>query len=64
MAEKANKNWIQKATQNKGALHRSLGVPTSKKIPESKIKTGERSKSPTIRKQSNLADTLAGLRKK
>ena len=32
----ANK-WIQKADIEKGALHRALGVPQDKKIPDSKL---------------------------
>mgnify|MGYP003353458883 CR=1 FL=1 len=31
------KNWIAGATENKGGLHRSLGVPGGEKIPKSKI---------------------------
>lgn len=55
--------WIQKATQNKGGLHRSLGVPMGQKIPASKLTKATNSKSPTVRKQANLAKTLGKLRK-
>lgn len=57
------KNWIAKATKNKGGLHRSLGVPAGEKIPASKIEKATHSKSSKIRKQANLAKTLKGLRK-
>lgn len=60
MAEK----WIAKATKNKGALHRKLGVPEGKKIPAKKLSKAEHSKSPKLRKEANLAKTLKGLRKK
>lgn len=59
----AEKNWIAGATQNKGGLHRALGVPTSKKIPASKMAEAKRSSNPRIRKMATLARTLAGLRK-
>jgi hypothetical protein len=62
MAEK--KKWIAEATKNKGALHEKLGVPEGKKIPKSKIKKAEKSKSPTLRKEANLAETLGKMRKK
>lgn len=60
MAEK----FIKKAIKNPGALHRSLGVPEGKKIPEKKIKKAEHSKDPTLRKRAVLAETLSKLRKR
>lgn len=62
MAEK----WIQKALgkSSKGKLHKKLGVPEGKKIPEKKIKKAEKSKSPKLRKEASLAETLSHLRKK
>lgn len=59
MAEK----WIAKATKNKGALHRNLGVPDGKKIPVKKLAKAANSKSPKIRKEAALAKTLKKLRK-
>jgi hypothetical protein len=56
--------WIAGATKNKGALHRKLGVPEKKNIPESKLKKAEHSKNPTLRKEAVLAETLKGFRKK
>ncbi len=60
MAEK----WIAKATKNKGALHRKLGVPESKKIPAKKLVKAAKSKSPTVRKEVALAKTLKKINRK
>ena len=57
-----SKNWIQKATQNKGGLHKSLGIAQDKKIPLSKIKAAEK-KGGKVAKQAHLADTLRKLKK-
>lgn len=62
MAEK--KNWIASAIKKFGALHKTLGVPKDKKIPESKLKKAEHSKNPTTRKRAVLAETLKGFKKK
>lgn len=59
MAEK----WIQKANIKKGALHKELGVPKGKDIPESKLKKAEHSKIPLERKRAILAETLKGFKK-
>jgi len=32
-----NKNWIKGAIKHPGALHKELGVPAGKKIPEAKL---------------------------
>ena len=58
----AKKNWIAKATANKGGLHRSLGVPEGKKIPPAKLAAATHSANPRIRKQANLAKTLKSFR--
>jgi hypothetical protein len=55
--------WIKKAIKHKGALHKSLGVPEGKKIPEKKIKKAEKSKNPILAKRARLAETLKKLRK-
>jgi len=60
MAEK----WIKKAIKHPGKLHRELGVPQGEKIPAKKLKKAEHSKSPTIRREANLAKTLSKLRRK
>lgn len=51
--------WIAGATKNKGKLHRELGVSKDDKIPAKKLARAEKSKSPTIRKEANLAKTLS-----
>ena len=56
------KKWIKGAIKNKGALHKSLGVPEGKKIPEKKLKKAEHSKNPTTRKRAVLAETLKGMK--
>ena len=54
-------DWIKGATsKHKGALHRELGVPEGKKIPEKKLEKAEHSKNPTERKRADLAETLKG----
>lgn len=57
--------WIQKALppKSKGKLHRKLGVPMGKKIPEKKLEKAEHSKNPKLRKEAVLAKTLRGMRK-
>lgn len=59
----AKKNWIAGAIKHKGALHKELGVPAGKKIPEKKLEKAEHSKNPTERKRANLAKTLKGFKK-
>jgi hypothetical protein len=56
-------NWIAGATQNKGVLHRSLGVPEGKKIPKAKIEAATHSDNPKLRKRAFLAETLAHMHK-
>jgi hypothetical protein len=62
----AKKKWIQEAIpeSHKGKLNEKLKVAKGKKIPMSKIKKAEHSKSPSLRKEANLAETLKKLRKK
>lgn len=55
---RARKQWVQKAfSKNKGALHRSLGVKQGERIPDSKLEKAMQSKSPTMRKRAQLAET-------
>ncbi len=56
--------WIQDAIKHKGALHKSLGIPAGKKIPEAKLEKAEHSKNPLTRKRANLAETLKKMHKK
>ncbi len=58
------KKWIKKATENKGALHRNLGVAEDKPISASKLHKAENSKNPKIRKEAALAETLKGFHHK
>lgn len=58
--QKKPKHWIQNAInpETKGALHKSLGVATDKKIPEKKLEKATHSKNALTRKRANLAETL------
>ena len=55
-------NWIAGATRNKGGLHRTLGIPQSKKIPRYLIEQEAKTKG-RGGKQARLALTLEGLRR-
>ena len=57
------KKWIKEATKNKGGLHRSLGVPEGKNIPEEMIRQAAKCGS-RAGKQARLAQTLKRMRKK
>ncbi len=57
------KNFIQKAIKHPGKLHRDLGVPEGEQIPEKKLKKAEHSKSLSLRREANLAETLKRLRR-
>lgn len=48
--------------QNKGKLHRALGVPQGKKIPAAKLAAAKKSKSSAIRKEANFAANARGFR--
>jgi hypothetical protein len=54
-------DWIKGAVRNQGALHRALGIPEDKPIPESKLEQAQRSRDPHIRRMAHLAETLTGL---
>jgi len=58
------KNWIAGAIKKPGALHKELGVPKGKKIPEAKLEKAEHSDNPKLRKRANLAETLKKMHKK
>jgi hypothetical protein len=53
MAEK----WIQDAHIKKGALHKEMGIPEGKKIPESKLKKAEHAGG-KLGKRARLAETF------
>jgi hypothetical protein len=61
MAEE-KKHWIQGAIKHPGALHKELGVPQGKKIPEKKLEAAAR-KGGTEGKRARLAETLKGFHK-
>jgi hypothetical protein len=58
----ADKKWIAKAIKHPGALHKELGVPKGKKIPEKKLKAAAK-KGGIEGKRANLAMTLKKLHK-
>lgn len=60
----AKEKFIQKMHMKKGALHKELGVPEGKKIPEKKLQKAEHSKNPTLKKRAILAETLKKMNKK
>lgn len=57
----AKGNWIADATQKKGALHRRLGMPLSKKIPAAKLRKAAHAGG-VEGKEARLAETLSHLR--
>src|SRR5574337_327491 len=64
MARKdGGRTWIKGAIKHPGALHKELGVPEGKKIPEKKLEKAEHSSNPVERKRANLAETLKGMHK-
>jgi hypothetical protein len=59
----AKKNWIAGAIGKPGALHKDLGVPAGKKIPEKKLEAAA-NKPGVVGKRARLAETLKGFKKK
>ena len=59
------KKWIQNAIkpQNRGALHKELGVPAGEKIPAKKLAKAA-SAGGVEGKRARLAETLGKMRKK
>ena len=55
-------NWIKGAIKHPGALHKELGVPEGKKIPEKKIAAAAK-KGGKEGKRARLAETLKGFKK-
>ena len=58
MTEK--KHWIKEAIKKPGALHKELGVPEGKKIPEKKLKAAAKAGGKEG-KRARLAETLKKL---
>jgi len=60
MGEK--EKWIAGAIKKPGALHKELGVPMGKKIPEGKLRKAEHAPG-KLGKRARLAETLKGFKK-
>lgn len=58
-----NKKWIKGAIKKPGALHKELGVPKGKKIPEKKLEKAAHAKGKEG-KRARLAMTLKKMHKK
>lgn len=56
------KNWIAGAIKKPGALHKELGVPQGKKIPEKKLESAAK-KPGKEGQRARLAETLKGMHK-
>ena len=56
------KNWISKATKNKDALHKALGVKQGDKIPLKKINKAVKGNG-KVAKEARLAKTLRSFKK-
>jgi hypothetical protein len=59
----AKEKWIQGAIKKKGALHKELGIPASKKIPVKKLGAAAK-KAGVEGKRARLAKTLSKMNKK
>lgn len=57
-----DKKFIQKAIKKPGQLHKDLGVPQGKKIPEKKLKAAAK-KGGKVGQRARFAETLKKLRK-
>jgi hypothetical protein len=55
--------WIQGAIKHPGALHKQLGVPQGKKIPQKKLAAASE-KGGKLGQRARLAQTLAGFHPK
>lgn len=54
---KDNKKWMQEAfAHNKGALHKTLHVPSGTKIPEKKMQKALHSTNPLTKKRAQAAE--------
>lgn len=58
-----SKNFIAAATRNRGGLHRSLGIPQGKTIPQSTLQAAAK-RPGKVGKQARLAETLERLHPK
>lgn len=46
----------------KGLLHKKLGIPQGQPIPESRLKSAKKSKSPALRKEATFAENAKHFR--
>lgn len=60
----AKEKWIKEAIKKPGSLRKALHVKEGEKIPASKLKKAEHSKSPSLKKKAVLAETLKKMHKK
>lgn len=58
----AKKKWIAEAIKHPLSLHKELGVPSGKNIPEKKLNAASK-KGGLIGKRANLAKTLKGFQR-
>jgi hypothetical protein len=59
----AKGNWIKGAIKHPGALHREMGVPEGKKIPEKRLEKAAE-KDGKLGQRARLAETLKGMHKR
>ena len=64
MMNKESGKWIVGAVKHPGALHKTLGVPEGKKIPEKKLEKAEHFKNPLTKRRAILAETLKSFKHK
>lgn len=66
MKEGGEARWIQKAVppENKGKLHRRLGVPEGKKIPAGKLEKALHSNDSTLKREAQFAENVRNLKRK
>jgi hypothetical protein len=57
------KKWVQGAIKRPGALHKALGVPQGKKIPDDKLNAAAKKKG-RVGQEARLAKTLKGMNRK
>lgn len=58
----SDKKWISGAIKHPGALHRELGIPAGKKIPEKTLEKASHAGG-KLGQRARLAQTLEGFKK-
>jgi hypothetical protein len=59
--EKVDPNFIEHMRMNKGGLHRALGIPEGRDIPQSVLRSAEHSHNHRVAREAKLAETLERL---